>query len=339
MTRDPVPSGMNRRRLLHVVATATLAVGLQPARPANAAEAPDPGSPIGPLPESWHQAEYLALWPDGTPGGGFAPTAVPADFPPGFFRNVAEPFVKVFRPDRPNGRAVLLMPGGAYSFVVGTHEGAGTAEALNALGYVVYVLIYRLPGEGWTSAWNVPLQDAQRAMRLIRSRAGHDGISPDRIVALGYSAGGHLAASLATAFETVARAPADPLDRLDARPSAVGLIYPVITLSPPLTNPQTALSLLGVDPPADRVALRSPALHVSAQTPATFLVHALDDTAVPPENTLMMLEALRQAGVPAEAHLLQEGGHGFGLGMPGTPAHQWPILFDLWLDRRFAGTG
>ncbi|GAW41122.1 Acetylxylan esterase precursor [Brevundimonas sp. SH203] len=329
------PHGLNRRHLIGVGLTAVAAAGVS--GPAVAAQSPAPaGSPIGPLPDSWRRAEELKLWPEGPPEGGFKPVPVPANAPPGFFRNVAEPFLKRFAPERSNGRSLLVMPGGAYSFVVGTHEGAATAEAFNRMGYTVYVLIYRLPGEGWTSPWTVPLQDAQRALRIVRSRASADGVGEDRIAALGYSAGGHLAASLATAHQLRSTPPRDAIDRIDARPSAVGLIYPVIAMTPPFTNPQSALSLIGAEPSAELIALRSPDRHVDARTPPTFLVHALDDTAVPPENSLSMLTALRQAAVPVETHLFQQGGHGFGLGRPDTPNSQWPVLFDLWLGRLFA---
>ncbi len=325
------PFAIDRRRLL-----AAAGVGVLAAPAARADEASSPLSPLGPLPDAWGRAQTLPLWPDGAPQTGFQATPEPSDFPPGFFRNVAEPFLKVFRPTRPNGRAILVTPGGAYAFVVGTHEGAATAQAFADLGYVVFVLIYRLPGEGWSDRWNVPLQDAQRAMRLIRARAEAFGISPERVAVLGYSAGGHLAASLGVDYAPGLYPPRDAIDAVDARPSAMGLIYPVITLAAPLTNPQTAISLLGEAPSEDHVLLRSPQRHVDAQTPPTFLVHALDDTAVPPENSLMMLEACRGAGVKVEAHLFQEGGHGFGLGASGTPASRWPILFQAWLDRLFS---
>ena len=324
-------SSVDRRRLL-----VAAGVGVLAATSARAEVAQEIASPLGPLPDAWGRAQTLPLWPDGAPETGFKATPPPADFPPGFFRNVAEPFLKVFRPARPNGRAILVTPGGAYAFVVGTHEGAATAQAFAELGYVVFVLIYRLPGEGWSERWNVPLQDAQRAMRLVRFHAAEFGVLEDRVSVLGYSAGGHLAATLGTDFDARVYTPRDAVDERQARPSAMGLIYPVITLAAPLTNPQTALSLLGDDPPEDRVLLRSPQRHVDAQTPPTFLVHALDDAAVPPENALMMLEACRGAGVKVEAHLFQNGEHGFGLGQSGTPAGRWPGLFHGWLDRLFA---
>lgn len=296
-----------------------------------------PPPALGPLPASWARAEAIALWPGAAPNGPFKAQPVPADFPPGFFRNVAQPSLHVFRPAKSNGKAVLIAPGGAYSFVVGTHEGVAVAEALAARGYTAFVLIYRLPGEGWTDFWNVPLQDAQRALRLVRANAKRFGFEPGRVAALGFSAGGHLIASLATEHAETLYAPRDAADALSARPAAVGLIYPVITLALPYANPQTRLSLLGPAPTEDLVARRSPQRHVSAETPPCFLAHALDDTAVPPENSLMMLDALRKAGVRAEAHFLEEGGHGFGLGSPNAPDGRWLDLFDLWLRRAVAG--
>ncbi|MBL8550598.1 MAG: alpha/beta hydrolase [Hyphomonadaceae bacterium] len=288
---------------------------------------------LGPLPETWRSAEVIDLWRGTPPNGGFHARPLPPTMPPGFFRNVARPTLHVFKPATGNGRGVLLIPGGAYEFVVGTHEGAATAEALGRLGYSVFVLVYRLPGEGWRTRWNVPLQDAQRAMRVVRANAQRFGISEHRIVALGYSAGGHLAASLATAYAEPVYPARDRTDAFSARPSAAGLIYPVITLRPPHTHAQSAAALLGPAPSAELVAMRSPELHVTDETPPVFLAHALDDTAVPVENTIMMLEAMRARGRPVEAHLFEEGGHGFGLGAPNAPAGQWLTLFDAWLAR------
>lgn len=282
--------------------------------------------PLGPLPPSWHQAEVIDLWGTLLPETGFAPKPVPADSPPGFFRNVARPTLHRFPAAKPNGTSVLLTPGGGYSIIVGTHEGTDTAEALAARGYTCYVLIYRLPGEGWTHRQDVPLQDAQRAIRLIRARE-----TSQRVVALGYSAGGHLAASLTTGYAESLYAPRDAADRLSARPDAAGLIYPVITTDPAFTHAGSVAQLLGPAPDATSLARRSPDRQVDAKTPPCFLVHALDDAAVPVENSLGMLAALRAAKVPAEAHLFQRGGHGFGLGSPGQPSADWPELFDRWL--------
>lgn len=335
MSKTRASRTMSRRLIL---GAGLMGAGLAAAGPGFAQRKPlAPPAALGPLPASWAKAEAIPLWPGAPPNGEFKSQPVPVDFPPGFFRNVAKPSLHVFRPSRSNGCAVLIAPGGAYSFVVGTHEGAGVAEALAAQGYTAFVLIYRLPAEGWSGFSDVPLQDAQRAIRLIRANAARFGFDPERVAALGFSAGGHLIATLATDHAQTLYPAGDAADALSARPAAAGLIYPVITLETPYTNPQTRLSLLGPSPSADQVARRSPQRHVSAATPPCFLAHALDDTAVPPENSLMMLEALRKVGVRAEAHFLEEGGHGFGLGSPHAPDGLWLDLFDRWLQRTLAG--
>jgi len=322
---------LNRRAVL-----AAAGVGLIATQAAAEPSAAASSGPLGPLSPAWRAAEILPLWNAAPPETGFRPQPLPPEAPPGFFRNVSTPSLHIFRPRLGNGRAVILIPGGAYTFVVGTHEGGDTAEALAARGYTVFVLIYRLPGEGWSDRWNVPLQDAQRAVRLVRSSAHRYRVDPARIAVLGYSAGGHLAASLATAFAEPTYAARDSVDAEDPRPSAAGLIYPVITLAAPYTHAQSTASLLGPAPDAALVERRSPELHVDATTPPTFLVHALDDPAVPPENSFLMLSALRKARVSAEAHFFERGGHGFGLGSPGAPNAQWLALFDAWLGQHMA---
>ncbi|MDR3508807.1 MAG: alpha/beta hydrolase [Caulobacteraceae bacterium] len=295
-------------------------------------------SGLAPLSEGWKRAQSLPLWDGAPPDRGFKAQPLPPDYPQGFIRNVTRPELRVFRPSQPNGRALLVMPGGAYTFVVATHEGAGVAEEMARSGYTVFVLVYRLPGEGWASRWDVPLQDAQRAVRLIKARAQTFGYSPQSVAVLGFSAGGHLAASLITAASEKVYVARDEVDHQDANPAAAGLIYPVITLTPPYTHPGSATALLGSNPDPAIVERRSPQRRVSASTPPTFLVHALDDPAVPYQNSALMLEALKAAKVPAEAHFFEEGGHAFGLGAPGAPASLWPALFRLWLDRRLSET-
>ncbi len=331
---SPDAAPLERRTLL---AAAGLGLILAPAVAASTAPpAPKGAGPLGPLSPAWRAAETLSLWQGASPETGFQPQPLPPGAPPGFFRNVASPTLHVFRPRASNGRAVLLIPGGAYTFIVGTHEGGDTAEALTARGYTVFVLIHRLPGEGWSHRSIVPLQDAQRAMRVIRAHAARFRLDPARVAVLGYSAGGHLAASLATGFAEPTYAPRDAIDAHDPRPSAAGLIYPVIALLPELTNAQSAASLLGPAPDDALIARRSPDKHVDATTPPTFIAHALDDGAVPPENSFRMLTALRAAKIPAEAHFFEHGGHGFGLGTPGAPNAQWLALFDAWLGQHMA---
>jgi acetyl esterase/lipase len=291
---------------------------------------------LPPMPRAWIDAEQIPLWPNGTPGGGYTARAVPADWPDIMVRNIENPMLRVFRPEKPNGRALLSIPGGAYTFVSILNEGVDVARAMTARGYTVFVLTYRLPDEGWAKREDVPLQDAQRAIRVIRANAGRYGFDPAKVAAVGFSAGGHLGATLATSFSEPVYAPRDAADALDARPAAMALIYPVISVTAPVTHAESAMRLLGNAPPAELIAKRSPAQHVSAQTPPVFLVHALDDKAVPAENSMIMLRALQAANRPVELHLFEAGNHGFGVGRPDTPAGHWPALFAAWLDRHLS---
>ena len=319
--------GFERRQLL-MLAGALLGV-----EAAIAAEEPAPPPPVD-LPEKWRRAPSIALWPGEAPGAsGYRAQPLPAGWSSAYRRNVDKPEMQVFRPRRSNGIAVLVMPGGAYWFVSVVNEGAELAPRLTALGYTVFVLTYRLPGEGWASRAEVPLQDAQRAMRLIRSRAAEFRIDPARVAALGFSAGGHLAATLATRFDEPAYAAMDAADALDARPFAAALIYPVVTLRDPWTHEMSRRLLLGENPTAAAIDRRSAELQVSGKTPPLLLVHAMDDAAVAVENSLQLLHAVREAGRPVEAHLLQEGGHAFGIGRAGTPSALWIELFSAWLKR------
>lgn len=318
----------HRRQLLGLGAALLLAGS----RTSRAAEPPAP--PALPVPPHWQRAQRLPLWAAMPPGAEtYAAPPPPRDWPASYVRSVSMPELRLFQPARPNGRSLLVMPGGAYWFVSVVNEGADLAPQLTARGYTVFVLTYRLPGEGWTARSDVPLQDAQRAMRLIRSRAAEYRIDPARVSALGFSAGGHLAATLATRHAENAYAARDAIDRLDARPWATGLVYPVISLRDPITHALSRQLLLGEAPTPQQIDRRSAELHVDASTTPLFLCHALDDAAVPVENSLRMLAAMRAAQRPVEAHLLQEGGHAFGVGRPGTPSAQWIELFRAWLDR------
>jgi acetyl esterase/lipase len=319
----------DRRKLLGFAGTLMLG-GLHRVRAA------EPGAPPPalPVPNHWQRAPRLPLWPGQPPGAAsFAPPPPPSDWPASYVRAVAAPELRVFRPERSNGRAILVVPGGAYWFVSVVNEGVDLAPLLTARGYTVFVLTYRLPGEGWAARSDVPLQDAQRAMRVVRSRAAQYGLETAKIAALGFSAGGHLAATLATRHAERTYSPLDAADQLATRPWATGLIYPVITLRDPWTHKLSRRLLLGERPTAEQIDRRSAQLHVDDSTPPLFLCHALDDIDVPVENTLEMLNAMRAAKRPVEAHLLQEGGHAFGIGRPGTPSAQWIPLLCAWLDR------
>lgn len=294
-----------------------------------AASAPPAPAPRGP-------DATISLWTAGPPG---APATLPAErivqrsqsaTPDRAVELVANPRMDWFRPAKPNGGAVLICPGGGYQRVVMDHEGYALARLLATHGYHAFVLFYRLPGDGWAAGADVALQDAQRAMRLIRAQAvrAQAGIDAARVGVLGFSAGGHLAADLATRFARQTYAVVDAADRESARPSLAAPIYPVITMAEPHTHMGSRRRKLGENPSAAAIAAHSADRNVTAETPPTFLVHAEDDDVVPVENSLLMRAALKAAGVPVETHLFEKGGHGFGFDrLPGLPAELWPELF------------
>jgi acetyl esterase/lipase len=284
--------------------------------------------------------EIVKLWPGRPPG---APAVLPvtkvtdrvatSGFRDRYATDIGEPLMTVFRPAKPNGAAALIAPGGGYIRVVIDKEGFEIARRLAHAGVTCFVLRYRLPKEGWANPSDVALQDAQRAIRLIR--AGGFGIDPKRVLVLGCSAGGHVAASLATGHARRVYAPLDAADALPARPDLSMLLYPVIDMAKPFAHTGSREALLGPAPTPAAEVLYSLQRQVTADTPPTFLVHAADDAAVPLENTLGYLAALRAAKVPAEAHIFEEGGHGFGIHLArGKPAAQWPDLLVTWLERR-----
>jgi acetyl esterase/lipase len=303
-----------------------------------AAQSARPRDPLPPptrtLPPAWLAASSVPLWPNAPPGAeGFAPQSLPANWSPAFVRNVAKPELRVFRPRRANGEVLLVVPGGAYWFVSVANEGTDLARRMTSLGITVFVLTYRLPGEGWSNRSDVPLQDAQRAIRTIRANASRFDIDATRVSVLGFSAGGHLAATLAIQHAEHSYARVDATDELSARPFAAGLVYPVVTMEQPWTHAMSRNLLLGETPSSEEVEHRSPEHHVDASTPPIFIVHAFDDDAVPVENSLRLMAAMREAKRPVEAHLLQAGGHAFGVGVPDTPSGHWTSLFSSWLGR------
>ena len=326
-------SGRTLRRFVIATVTGILAA-LQLASTSFAA-ADEQFPPLPPRSKAWDNAPTMPLWPTQPPESGYEAQELPEGWPDIFIRNVAMPELRIFRPEKPNGRALLAIPGGAYRFVSIQNEGVDLAERMTSLGYTVFVLVYRLPGEGWTNSSNVPLQDAQRAVRLVRHHAADYGLGTDQVAVVGFSAGGHLAATLATAFDEKVYEPVDAADSLSARPDLTGFIYPVISVEAPVTHAESALLLLGPEPSGELVAHRSPVQHVTDATPPVFLMHALDDPAVPVKNSLIMLDALQAAKRPVEVHLFEEGGHGFGLGSPDMPVGHWLDQFSAWLDRHF----
>ncbi|MDM7956118.1 alpha/beta hydrolase [Blastomonas sp.] len=295
-----------------------------------------PGAPLPPgLPQP---SETIDLWPGGAPG-------MPAK---ALTETVQErstdrlvtdravygitvPRLAVFRPDRPNGAAVLITPGGGYRWVVVDKEGYEMGRWLAARGFTAFVLFYRLPGEGWAAGPDVALADAQRAMRLIRGRADDFAIDPERVSAMGFSAGGHLCADLATRFDAKVYSPLDAADRLSAKPHSAAPIYPVVSMTAPDAHAGSRELLVGkTDSPALEAA-HSPHRNVPADAPPFFLLHAEDDDAVPVNNTLLLRAALKAKSIRVETHLFEHGGHGFGLRKAiGKPVEAWPELWRAW---------
>ncbi len=327
---------LDRRALIGLAATAAAASA------ARAAAKNEDAPPILPDP-----TEVVALWPGKPPG---ARAQLPHEqivdrvktsgFQDRIVTGVGVPLMTVFRPARPNGAAVLIAPGGGYIRVVIDKEGFEVAHRLAAAGITAFVLRYRLPAEGWDHAADVPLQDAQRALRLIRANAASFNIDARRVCAMGFSAGGHVMASLATRHDAKVYAFVDDADRQSARPDLSALMYPVIDMAPPHAHPGSREALLGASPTPQLQTLYSPQRHVTRATPPTFQVHAWDDPSVPIANSLDYLAALRAAGVGGDSHFFEEGGHGFGIWLAhGKPAAAWPDLFLAWAGRHGFMTG
>jgi len=302
------------------------------------AHMPEPSTPTQNLSAPAETEDVILLWPGGVPGGvpdGLIESVVARDNPFGLLdraaHDVTSPSLTLFRPETPDGSVILIIPGGGYRWVVMDKEGFEGARHFAQAGATVYVLRYRLPHQGWSAGPNTPLQDAQRAVRLIRSRAAEDGVDPARVLVMGFSAGGHLAGLLATRFDAPVYPPVDAADTESARPDAAALIYPVATFTEPHAHAGSRTNMLGDAPSADEIAAWSLENLVRADMPPVFLMHAADDAAVPAENALILYEALRGAGVPVALHLFEAGGHGFGLrGIAETPLAAWPELLLEW---------
>jgi len=244
---------------------------------------------------------------------------------------ISRPRMAVFRPRVSNGAAVMITPGGGYKRVVVDKEGYEMGRWLAARGFTVFVLFYRLPGEGWAAGPNVALSDAQRAIRQIRDRAGDYGVDPERVAAMGFSAGGHLCADLATRFATRTYDAVDKADTRSARPMVAATIYPVISMTAPVAHAGSREYLIGKDATPELEQAHSPAHNVPLNAPPCFLLHAEDDASVVVENSLEFRAALRERGIPTEMHLFTHGGHGFGLRKAvGKPIAIWPDLFVNW---------
>ena len=285
--------------------------------------------------------QRIDLWPGPPPG---APARLPVevvddrttvpDRPDRVVHGIARPRMIAFRPERPNGAAVLIVPGGGYRWLAVDKGGYQIAEWLVDHGFTAFVLIHRLPGEGWADRADVPLADAQRAIRLIRHRAADFHVDPAKVAVMGLSAGGHVCADVASRFAVTTYKPVDMSDALSAKPDCAAPIYPVISMDRTFTHLESRANLLGANPSVAMEAAHSVDRNVTRSSPPHFIVHAEDDGSVPSENSLRLRAALRGAGVSVDTHLFAEGGHGFGLwNIAGKPVSAWPHLWLEWCRR------
>jgi acetyl esterase/lipase len=229
------------------------------------------------------------------------------------------------------GAAVIVCPGGGYGALAMDHEGKQIAGYLNGLGISAFVLKYRL---GPRYRHPAPLQDAQRAIRTVRSRAQEFRVDPGRIGIWGFSAGGHLASTAATHFDGGKPEAADPVERVSSRPDFAILAYPVISLTTEYVHKGSRRNLLGETPDPALLELLSNEKQVTKETPPTFLFHTNEDTGVPPENSVLFYLALRKAGVPAEMHIYEKGRHGVGLAPKDPVLSSWAGRLTDWFRTR-----
>ncbi|WP_409568166.1 alpha/beta hydrolase [Methylobacterium sp. E-066] len=301
---------LDRRALLLAVAASTLA-GRSHADPA---------------------PQRLQLWP-GTPPGGGGPTG-PVHEKDGMISNIAIPILEVFAPARPNGAAMLIAAGGGLTGISQAEEAYPAARWLTDQGVTAFVLTYRLPQEGWHDPTPAPLQDGQRALRMIRATADRYGIDPGRIGVLGFSAGGYVLGLVTVRSDCHSYTPVDAVDKQSARPDYAVLLYPVVSLDAPSERTATARKEVGEHASREVRDAWSVQSYVRADDPPMFIVQAADDATVNPQNASLLEVACRENGVPVELHRFDTGGHGFGMGRPGTSTTAWPGLCRAWLARQ-----
>jgi len=289
--------------------------------------------PAANLPLADPPVERLPVWPGAAPGGDGlnvrdewvkrSPTGGEDDIA---WPHVATPMLTVVPAARPNGAAVLICPGGGYARVATGRQGSSIGRLFAAHGITAFELLYRLPHDGWAAGPDAPLQDAQRAIRLIRARAATWRVDPARVAVTGFSAGGHVAARLASRFALETYDPIDAADRQSARPIVAGLFFPVITMGPD-AHGQSRRELLGANPSEDRIGKYSAENDLPADMPPTFVAHAANDPVVPPANSIRLFTALQAAKIPSELMIFELGGHGLPPSNPDGTPHPWSALF------------
>lgn len=257
----------------------------------------------------------ISLWPDGMPNSNGL-TGTEEDLEGGRVANVVNPSIAVYRPEKPNGMAIIMCPGGGYARLAMGHEGHDMAAWFTTQGITYVVLKYRMPN----GHYEVPLSDAEQAIRIVRQHAAEWNINPHRIGIMGASAGGHLAASLATLYSSQ-----------ETRPDFQVLFYPVISMKEGVTHAGSRVNLIGEKPSAELEKKYSLEQQVNAQTPQAFIMLSSDDGAVPPANSLGYYEALLKKHVPATLHAYPIGGHGWGFRDNFTYKRQWTGELEKWL--------
>ena len=275
----------------------------------------------------------MPLYKNGIPNSIIAPNRETSTFKDNVTRiaKVSVPTLIMFKPAEPNGKAVIICPGGGYSILAFDKEGTRVAEEMIKWGITAFVLKYRLPDDSSNIDKSMaPLQDAQQAIRVLRTNADQFGINKTKIGIMGFSAGGHLAATAATHFNVNA----DPASRdtTSVRPDFAILVYPVISFDSTITHKGSRTSLIGANGTINRANFFSNELQVTSNTPPAFLVHAGDDGGVPVENSIRFYQACIKNKVPVEMHLYPKGGHGFGLNNK-TTDDNWMERLKNWMNR------
>ena len=269
----------------------------------------------------------LPLYPDSIPNSTPSVDEEKASFRDGVHRisKISRPTITVYQPSKKlaNGTAVIIFPGGGYRIEATVHEGSDVAKKFTEMGVTAFVVKYRIPNKTWMVNTEIgPLQDGQQAIKMVRENAIKWNINPNRIGVLGFSAGGHLASTTGTHFKKVF---IPNINNTSVRPDFMILIYPVISFMPGIGHHGSADQLIGKNPTPEKQKELSNELQITAETPPAFLVHSSNDDGVSPMNSIEFYNALIKNKIPAEMHLYQSGGHGFGLYMKNSK--------ELWMDR------
>lgn len=287
----------------------------------------------GAMPAFAEEREEILLWPGKPPGrGGVTGPEKLGETGAGLgaLSNISVPRMRVYRPAKANGAAVVVCGGGGYFRIQLLKESTPIARWLQERGFTVFELLYRLPNDGWDAT--APFMDAQRAMRIVRTRSAEFGIDPKQIGIMGFSAGGHLAGFTALQPQRKLYAGSDKYEKVSARPDFSALLFPVVSLRKPYDTTRTRREIIGETPSAEAENAWSLDTYASADAPPTIIFASADDKTAPPGHSIMLFEKLNASGASAELHVFRDGGHGWGLGRPEQVLSQWPDMFVKWFD-------